>query len=266
MIHLDFYNFPVELDLTKGPHKNPVKRSNGAGASGPKFHPLQLNMPKMPERYPLGICYQSESGSALENELHRAINKTVAAAIGVRLEGNYCHFHHSEVSEFTPTDPRRSWKREYLRHAVKDRRRALEVGFNAGHSAALMLAVNPLLSVHAIDICRHAYTEPCAALLGKKFGTRFGFGKGDSKSVLAQLDLKQFDFVHIGGGHDARTAKSDVDLFCARATVGTLLLVDDAYVPNISSMLHEKFTAGQLVPTVRGFPSSGENLLFVKTG
>jgi len=206
-----------------------------------------------------------EEASAEESDVHRQLNKTAAQNLqdGI-VEGNYCHFHGASLHEFTPADPRRSWKREYLRRSVRGRRRALEIGFNAGHSAAIMLSAQPNLNIHSIDIATHPYTRPCADYLQSKFGDRFNFTVGDSKSLITSLDLASYDFIHIDGGHDFESAKSDFVAVCDQALPGTLIMVDDAYVPHIAILLTEAVHKGIIEAAAPVFPCSGENRLFCK--
>ena len=55
---------------------------------------------------------------------------------------------------------------------------ALEVGFNAGHSAAVLLAAFPRAALRSFDLCAHAYTEANAAWLQAHFGSSSGGGSG----------------------------------------------------------------------------------------
>jgi hypothetical protein len=72
---------------------------------------------------------------------------------------------------------------------------ALEVGFNAGHSAALLLATFPRASLRSFDLCAHVYTKSNAAWLQTQFeasninrfnGTypRFALSCGNSRETL----------------------------------------------------------------------------------
>ena len=61
----------------------------------------------------------------------------------------------------------------------------LEIGFNAGHSAAMVLSSFPQARVKSFDICAHAYVDPNAKLLEAKFGPgRFGLTCGDSRMSI----------------------------------------------------------------------------------
>ena len=86
--------------------------------------------------------------------------------------------------------------------------RVAEIGFNAGHSAAMMLATfaSPPVSIVSFDICRHGYTVPAYEQLRDTFGVaRLRLVCGDSlESVPRFVDDgggARFDAVLIDGGH-----------------------------------------------------------------
>lgn len=253
--------------FTRVGHKNEAGRVlNPDMKASLLLHGSILDMPEGPAAYPKDISYTIEGSTELELKVQRELNRTVHLATGDgKVEGNYCHFHEKSIREFTPPDARRSWKREYLRRAVQGCRNGLEVGFNAGHSAAIMLEAEPLLRLTSVDICSHVYTRPCSQTLQSSYSERFQFIPGRSDSVLGGIDGGQFDFVHIDGGHDLESVKFDLGWFCDNAARGCRLLVDDAYVPRIANGLAERVGTGTLRPVHVGLPSSGENRLFVKT-
>jgi len=202
-------------------HKNPLERvltdSNG------ELFSLKLQHPKLPSTYPSDVVYVHESSSPDEEHVIRKLNGIVSThAVDGRVEGNYCYHNRTRLHELTPPDPRRSWKREFLRRSVRGRRNALEVGFNAGHSATIALCAQPGLNLHAVDIAWHAYTVHCADKLMETFGTRFRFTAGDSREVLPSLDLTAYDFIHIDGGHKEEVARSDFECVAKKFDEGHL--------------------------------------------
>jgi predicted O-methyltransferase YrrM len=195
-----------------------------------------------------------------------ALNAVVEHS-GELLEGNYCHRHHARVGSLTPPDPRRSWKREYLRRCVGEIRTLLEVGFNAGHSAAIALLGNPDLDVVAVDLARHSYTRVCAEILSESFPGRIVFHWGDSTSVLDSsegLKAAEFGLVHIDGGHSKDVFRHDLNWWISSSQPGSKLLVDDAYVPHIKGSLEMEVVAERIRGFSSGLPSSGENQLYVR--
>jgi hypothetical protein len=211
------------------------------------------------------VGYFQENWTEDELAVLRRVNTVVRTTThdGV-VEGNYCHFHAERVCAFTPPDPRRSWKREYLRRAVRGCRNAIEIGFNAGHSAIIMLEAEPFLRLTSVDVCDHSYTPPCSATLRDFYCDRFAFLAGRSEAVLNGIDMEVVDFVHVDGGHDPASVEFVLHWFCEKAKAGCYLMVDDAFVGVIDAGLEEMTASGRLERAYCNFPSSGENLLFRK--
>lgn len=225
-----------------------------------------LNFPSLPENYPKP-SYFRERWTSTSLQIIREINAAVIAS-GETLEGNYCYFHEHQISERSPPDPRRSWKRQVLRAASGAGYRALEIGFNAGHSAVIMLDANPLLHLTSLDVGSHSYTESCVNVVNRHFSERFSFLSGRSKTQLAKIDeetARQFDIIHIDGGHDEATVIDDFEWVMRKASAGCCIIIDDAYVEQINRLIGEAIQAGQMRPALLPIPSSGENRVFFKT-
>lgn len=244
-------------------HKNTAGRKYVPGREDEFLKATELNMQGLPATYPANVVLWPESPPVTEISAIRTLNATVVASTpGGIVEGNYCYNHNTALTVYTPVDPRRSWKREYLRHAVLGCTKGVEIGFNAGHSAAIMLAAEPGLVLTSVDINRHACTEPCAAALAALFANRLSFVAGRSDTVLPDIPMDSVDFVHIDGGHDEASVRFDLNWFYTNAKPGCLLVVDDAYVPRISRMLDQALAQGLIVHEVKGMLGSGENALF----
>jgi predicted O-methyltransferase YrrM len=111
-------------------------------------------------------------------------------------------------------------------------RNALEVGFNAGCSASIMLFSNPDLRLTCVDIGAHAYTHRCAGFLSTEFGKdRLLVIIGDSRAVLPKLveEQQKFDLIHIDGGHGLDAARSDLDRAAHLLSPGGTLVFDDTH-------------------------------------
>lgn len=244
-------------------HKNTARRKvSDVPRKDESFQP-NLKMPKLPSEYPSLVEYFNETMFLDESNIHRELNSIVAnIAPDGKVEGNYCHYNKSKLHKYTPSDPRRSWKREYLRRSIRNSIKALEIGFNAGHSAAIMLSTQPGLVLHSIDISIHSYTDPCQLHLKSVYGDRFVFTSGDSKEVLLNTQLESYDFIHVDGGHDIDTVRSDLNYILRRASIGTLLMVDDAYASSIANPLEVAIKNGLITPLSPSLPSSGENQLY----
>ncbi len=132
---------------------------------------------------------------------------------------------------------------------ARDAKYALEIGFNAGHSAAIMLAANPNLHLVAFDLGEHPYVNICYEYLNKVFDGRITLILGDSKHTVAMYirENKQsmFDLVHIDGGHDHYTAMSDILL--TRILVNNVhnyVISDDDDIPILHKLHHEVTALG----------------------
>lgn len=212
--------------------------------------------------YPKNVPMCQETHGKQELETIAELNKIVNGP----LEGNYCFLHNTVVNEKSEPIKERSWKRQYLREAVEDRTFGLEIGFNAGHSSTIMLTANPKMKLISLDICRYAYTLPCAEHLYKKFKDRFGFTRGSSQDILKGKKLNvDIDFIHVDGGHGLNDFYFDIDWSEKNLKPGGRLLIDDAYLPDYLKYLaykEQQEIFKQINPG--GMPSSGENILVEK--
>jgi predicted O-methyltransferase YrrM len=107
-----------------------------------------------------------------------------------------------------------------------------EIGFNAGHSAALMLTANPNLKLTSIDIGRHSYTVPCATVIQNHFPNRLTLIIKDSKKI-DRSEIEQSAVVVIDGGHQFEDCLLDLAMCVAYCKAGTLIVVDDYASPQI---------------------------------
>jgi hypothetical protein len=143
-------------------------------------------------------------------EILEALNIAVRESQEV-IEGNY--FYHHQVSELQNSpDPSRCQKRIFLSKTVKGKKSVLEVGFNAGHSALLILSSNPHIKYVGVDIGEHSYTKEAGRILLNHFGNRFKLIIGDSTDILPilKLDKLKFEVIHIDGGHSRDQCLSDL--------------------------------------------------------
>jgi hypothetical protein len=139
-----------------------------------------------------------------------------------------------------------------------------EIGFNAGHSAYLLLLSNstPNLQFTIFDIGEHEYTVPCLKYIASKYkDTVFFFTKGDSTLTIPSFisnftsELSSYDIVHVDGGHSFECACSDI--ICANLLLksGGYMIIDDTNVDYISEMVDKLITGGnykeiQILPTL----------------
>jgi len=106
----------------------------------------------------------------------------------------------------------------------------MEIGFDAGFSAVLMLLTNPTIKLTCIDIGEHPYTLPCYEKIKETFGDRITLLIGDSNIVLPQLS-QTFDVIHIDGHRVYHVAENDIINSCKLSRVGTVLIMNGYNLP-----------------------------------
>lgn len=108
---------------------------------------------------------------------------------------------------------------------------ALEIGFGAGFSAALLLLSSPSLKLTCVDIGSHAYTRPCFEKLFESFPDRISLVIGDSRVCVPLLRHKIsssiFDLVHIDGSSLPNVALMDIANCAQNLSPGALVFMDD---------------------------------------
>lgn len=114
----------------------------------------------------------------------------------------------------------------------------LEIGFNAGFSALLMLMANPKIKLTCIDINLHNYTEVCFQQIKKDF-TNLDIILDSSVVALPKLKAcgAKYDLIHIDGDHSLRGAKIDIDNSLALTVSGSMLLIDDTNIAHINALV-----------------------------
>ncbi len=142
--------------------------------------------------------------------------------------------------------------RRNLWRACRFKRSMLEVGVNAGHAALLCLSASEDLIWTGVDICEHAYVEPCVAFLAREFPGRVRFFRGDSREALPRLATHHaeldFDLFHVDGGHTDALCRADISncLRLARGGRGKHLVLDDINASWIFDVYCEYVSLGML--------------------
>jgi predicted O-methyltransferase YrrM len=184
-------------------------------------------------------------------ELHQ-LNTVIAT--GEPIEGNVCYSNNASIDWILHNEPLADApsvkKRVNLKTIAQNSDNFLEIGFNAGHSALILLMANPNLSLFCVDIGQRAYTHRAAEHMKQRFGTRFHLWFGDSREVLPRLYIQhpmlRFDALHIDGGHSEGIAFADMSNAIRMARPGAYFIVDDFPHPPIAKAFAEILTAGFL--------------------
>lgn len=117
-----------------------------------------------------------------------------------------------------------------------DKTQVLEIGFNAGFSALLMLMINPDIKLTCVDINMHKYTEPCFNQIKKDFDN-IEIIFESSSTALAKLIPNKYDIVHIDGDHSESAAKNDIDNTLKIVESESILIIDDTNMPHITRLV-----------------------------
>ena len=115
----------------------------------------------------------------------------------------------------------------------------LEIGFNAGHSAEVILSANKEAKLTSFDLNIHSYTSVGKEYIDKKFPDRHVFIAGDSKETVAKHE-GQYECFFIDGGHDYETAKADIQNCSRLARPCAMVMMDDVVLPAVEGVEYSK--------------------------
>jgi len=117
----------------------------------------------------------------------------------------------------------------------------LEIGFNSGFSALLMLLSHPNAIIECIDIGDHPYVLTCFEELKKHFGHRISLIIENSHTYLPKLKKqnKKYDFIHMDGDHSQSGSFSDFQNCLSLSNTNTILLVDDTNISYINDLCNK---------------------------
>lgn len=183
----------------------------------------------------------------LNNNLIKGLNKLALSFSCV--EGNLLYKHPLTAID-SPLDPDFFEKRYNLFSLAKGKKSVLEIGFNAGHSAALMLIASPQAEVVFFDLNFHKYTDPCFNFLKEK-GYSVEIFYGDSRESLPiyieNNKNKKFDLIHVDGSHELQYASVDylnVKKLCSSETI---VVFDDTTPDNhLCTFIKQKCLEGEI--------------------
>ncbi len=109
----------------------------------------------------------------------------------------------------------------------------MEIGFNAGHSADLLLSSKPDVTLVSFDIAVHKYIDIAKEYIDMKYPGRHVLIKGDSMITIPQYindnPGKNFDLIFIDGGHELDQAMCDLMNCRQLAHSETIVALDDTF-------------------------------------
>ena len=160
--------------------------------------------------------YGNEGFSKDLMEVFKSLNKIVYKS-GEEMWGNVCYVRKKANTNFIDLFPEQfityKSRRRNIARVAPHIESIIEIGFNAGHSAALWLMMNEKIKYYGIDIAKDEYMKSCSSFMKDKFGDRFNLFIGDSRTEMKSIDKKinqEIDLIHIDGGHSYELA--DIDL------------------------------------------------------
>lgn len=113
--------------------------------------------------------------------------------------------------------------------------RVLEIGFNAGHSAAMLLSLG--VRVHSFDNGMRSITMHNAPILAKRFPTHFMFTLADTQTIRA-ADLPRLSHLaFIDGDHSFAGVTNDFAL--VKDAGIPFALLDDLQAPGVAQFMRE---------------------------
>ena len=127
--------------------------------------------------------------------------------------------------------------------------RICEIGFNAGHSAMLLLLASSATTFTVFDIGHHRYTQTCLNYIEHIFPhVAFEYIVGDStRTMPTQMDgrIQTYDLVHVDGGHSEFCATSDMKHADILLKPGGIMVVDDTDAPQINGLVETYLASGK---------------------
>jgi hypothetical protein len=131
-----------------------------------------------------------------------------------------------------------------------------EIGFNAGHSAMLLLLGNDNKSINftIFDVGSHAYTNPCLNYIKNKFShVNFEYIEGDSTITIPerlktnQEIIGKYDFVHVDGGHSEHCISNDMKNADILVKLNGLIIIDDTNAAHINKHVENFLSSGNYI-------------------
>lgn len=116
----------------------------------------------------------------------------------------------------------------------------LEIGFNAGHSAMVMLnSVSDSCNFYTFTLDNHAYSQPCFDIVKSFYPKRnMQITFGDSQHIVPKF-LETFneelDFVFIDGAHHGHWPYTDAKNTHNHLKVGGIMIFDDINIGAVGS-------------------------------
>jgi hypothetical protein len=167
---------------------------------------------------------------------------------GEKLEGNCFYLNKSFIRNESLIQ--KQYNLYYL--GCKSYNNICEIGFNAGHSAFLLLLGNTSenITFTIFDINHHEYTNKCYDYIKNKFkNVEFEFIEGDSVKTIPDFLEKNksyeiFDLIHVDGGHDINIIKNDFANSIKLLKKNGIIIIDDVQKAHINDYVNTYISTG----------------------
>ena len=118
---------------------------------------------------------------------------------------------------------------EALLNMVRSPTQYCEIGFNAGHSSALVLLANKQSRATVFDTMSFSYSMPAITLLNESFGRRIELYTGRSSDTLQEACRRTLtcDVVFVDGSHIQHEVSKDLAYIKCLLRPTSLIMVDD---------------------------------------
>jgi hypothetical protein len=132
---------------------------------------------------------------------------------------------------------------------LKQNSEILEIGFNSGFSALLLLlSSHPSVKITCVDINCHNYTIPCFEIIKELFPNRIEILLGSSVDVLPKLTNK-YDLIHIDGCHLTEIAEIDIKNSLTLINNNGILIMDDVDIIDLDILWNKYVNNYKLIDT-----------------
>ena len=193
----------------------------------------------------------------INNNLIPIINNS-----GELLEGNVFMYHQTTIYVDFYIDKAKNISNLSINSNIKN---AMEIGFNSGFSALLMLISNPNLHVTCYDLGDHSYALPCYEKIKETFGNRLSLIIGDSRETLKTVD-DTYDLIHIDGGHSVDVAENDIINSYRMSKQGTVIIMDDYNMQHLFDLWNKYINKWNLKPVdIELHPTRLHDVKYVNT-
>jgi len=184
--------------------------------------------------------YESKN---FEKQIYLEDLKNIVINSNSCLEGN-CFYYHETLNEFPELYSKQLNLLWCGKQAVEN---ICEIGFNAGHSAMLMLLGRDStpLNFTIFDIGHHSYTKSSYEYIKSKFShVNFEYVEGDSTITMPEWIknhpefMYKYDVVHVDGGHSEHCISNDIKNADLLVKKNGLVIIDDTNLETINKYVN----------------------------